>query len=165
MHHRAEVIALALVSLVSLGCHGSEPPARPSSPPPQEWREPSGLELQRAAHASPTGVLVVAGSIVRRCPVLDAMKSHPPAMDDDAAWFAILQNLADCMGRGSMKSERILVTGGDQAAPVVRYVLARMGIDRERIDVAKSAGDDDCDFDACTYFSVRVDLIQRNARR
>src|SRR5262245_39584066 len=126
----------ALALLVMAGCH----PARNPTPPSQltSHLDPTAatFELQRAAHASPTGVLVIAGTIVRRCPALKVMRTNPPKMDDDSAWLAILQNLAECMDKGSLKSERILVTGGEQTGPLVRYLLAKMGIDRDRVDVA-----------------------------
>jgi hypothetical protein len=157
-------IAPALAALLIVGCHTMpDPPSPPPGPAPagsEPARQPTALDLQRAAHASPTGVLVVGGAIVRRCPTLRAMKAHPPNMHDDAAWLVILQSLADCLEKGGLKSERILVTGGDQTGPLVRYVLAKMGVDRERVDVARSEEDDDCDLDDCSYFSVRVDLAR-----
>jgi len=149
----------ALALLAVAGCHSARNPTSPSQLTSQTDTSAARFELQRAAHASPTGVLVIAGTIVRRCPALKVMRTNPPKMDDDTAWLAILQNLADCMEKGSLKSERILVTGGEQTGPLVRYLLAKMGIDRNRVDVATGEVDDNCDnLEDCEYFLVRVDL-------
>jgi hypothetical protein len=152
--------ALALLAVV--GCHATRHPTPPSQLTSHADPTAATFELQRAAHASPTGVLIIAGTIVRRCPTLKVMRTHPPKMDDDSAWLAILQNLADCMDKGSLKSERILVTGGEQTGPLVRYLLAKMGVDRNRVDVAMGEVEDDCAaIDDCEYFLVRVDLAPR----
>jgi hypothetical protein len=152
-------IALALCALG--GCH-ARPNAAAPHPIPRVETSAAKFELQRAAHASPTGVLVIAGTIVRRCPALRVMKTNPPKMDDDSAWLAILRNLAECLDKGELRTERILVTGGEQSGPLVRYLLAKMGIDRERIDVAEG-DEDNCSVDDCEYFLVRVDVAPRDA--
>jgi hypothetical protein len=149
----------ALALLFVAGCHSTRNPAPPPQLTSRLDTSAARFELQRAAHASPTGVLVIAGPIVRRCPALKLMRTNPPKIDDDAAWLAILQNLAECMDKGSLRTERILVTGGEQTGPLVRYLLAKMGIDRERVDVAMGEVEDNCaDIEDCEYFLVRVDL-------
>jgi hypothetical protein len=148
--------ALALMAVA--GCHSPRSAATLTAASVPSDPQGAKFELQRAAHASPTGVLVIAGTIVRRCPALRDMRANPPKMDDDQAWLAILQNLADCMEKGNLRTERILVTGGEESGPLVRYLLAKMGIDRERVDVAQGEQEDNCSLDDCEYFLVRVDL-------
>jgi hypothetical protein len=115
--------------------------------------------MQRAADASPTGVLVVGAALVKKCPDLAALKAHPPPANDDAAWLAILQRLAGCMDKGDLKDAHLVVTGGEHAGAMVRYVLAKMGIDRERVEVMNVEDEEQCDLDdQCQYFTVRVDL-------
>jgi hypothetical protein len=42
---------------------------------------------------------------------------------------------------------------------MVRYVLAKMGIDRQRVEIMNVDDDEQCDLDdECRYFTVRVDL-------
>ena len=158
-----KALPLSALALLALGgCHAARHSASPQQLTSRTDTTAARFELQRAAHASPTGVLVIAGTIVRRCPALKVMRTNPPRMDDDSAWLAILQNLADCMDNGDLKSERIVVTGGEQTGPLVRYLLAKMGIDRERVDVAMGEVEDDCaDLESCEYFLVRVDLAPR----
>lgn len=160
--------ALSALLVVLSGCRGPghatppEPKAAPAQPAQAAQTRTTSAEatdLRRAADASPTGVLVVGAALVKRCPGLAAMKTHPPAADDDAAWLAILQSLASCMDRGDLKSAKLVVTGGEHAGAMVRYVLAKMGIDRERVEVMNVDDEEQCDLDdQCSYFTVRVDL-------
>ena len=164
------ILAAALAVLGVAACHPtSHPPVPPTPPKPQAQPSKSandqGLELHRAANASPTGVLVVAADIVHQCPGLKAIKASPPTPDDDAAWLAILQRLAECMGQGDLRQDRVVVSGGMQAGTMVRFVLAKMGIERDRVELI---GDDSgtCDLDDdCSYFAVRVDLMPRGAAK
>ncbi len=149
------------------GCNHTPPPPPSTPQAPQATPPPEPeLELHRAASASPTGVLVVAGEIVRSCPGLANMKEHPPAADDDSAWLAILQRLADCLDEGDLQGDHVIVAGGAHAVGMVRYVLAKMGVDRNRVEVVDVGAEEACDLDEnCSYFAVRVDLVHHVPRQ
>jgi hypothetical protein len=118
------------------------------------------LLAHRSEGGGPSGSLVVSVDLVRRCERLQATRFAARPADEEKLWLGVLQTLADCMNTAEHAEARLVITGGSRPDALVRYTLAKMGVDRERIDAMETvSADDDCALDdECTSFAVRIDL-------
>lgn len=118
------------------------------------------LLTHRSEGSGPSGSLVVSVELVRRCETLQAVRGAARPVNEEKLWLGVLQSLADCMNTAEHAGARLVVTGASRPDALVRYTLAGMGIDRERIDAMETvSADDDCAFDdECSSFAVRIDL-------
>jgi hypothetical protein len=72
--------------------------------------------------------------------------------DDEHLWVAVLQTLAECMSGGGLKNEHILLTGPQHPTNVVRWVLGKMGIAPDRVELIETNGSEG------EVFPVRIDV-------
>jgi hypothetical protein len=139
------------------------PQATAATPPPVR-EAPRAQSLEDDADLEEeAGLLVVSGDIVQRCETMQVVRAHAPMLEGEApVWLFVLKSLADCMTEGDLRGKQVIVRGEETPRTVVRYVLARLGVDARRVREAEPVSDPGCIAGPCAE-ARRVEIALSDA--
>jgi len=106
------------------------------------------------AEDNPRGVLVVGDDLVRSCAGLRAMKAPK---DEAMAWLRILKSVANCMNDGELREHTLVLRGPTRPQVIVKYMLSRVGIKEDRVELTTGNGQQTCAED-CDPADMRVEI-------
>ena len=108
-----------------------------SSPPDAEPPKSRALDPRagdRGQRDPEDAELVVGRDVVSQCPTLRLVRAHVSEFDPEMVWLAVLESIAECMGKdGAMSTQTIAVSGDEEHRRVVREILATHGVAPTRI--------------------------------
>jgi len=106
------------------------------------------------AEDNPRGVLVVGDDLVRSCSSLRAMKAPK---DEAMAWVRILKSVAHCVNNGELRERSLVLHGPTRPQVIVKYMLSRVGIKEDRVELTTGDGQSTC-ADDCDPADMRVEI-------
>jgi len=106
------------------------------------------------AEDDPRGVVVVGGDVIAQCP--DVRAVHVKA-DDTMAWLHLLKSVAHCMNDGELRTRHLVLRGPTRPQVIVKYILSRVGVTEDRVDLTTVTGEPTC-ADDCDASEMRVEI-------
>jgi len=77
--------------------------------------------------------------------------------DEAMAWLRILKSVANCMNDGELREHTLVLRGPTRPQVIVKYMLSRVGIKEDRVELTTGNGQQTCAED-CDPADMRVEI-------